>query len=92
MKKGNYFSLVFMILFTVVFLIAPFSSASDIETIHELMEPVLISAPSPGEMEVESNIMSNVLADFNKEVESPSIDSTAYVHPLASVKSGSSGN
>lgn len=29
--------------------------------------------------------MSNVYADFNKEVESPKIDATAYVHPLASV-------
>ncbi|MGA1826068.1 MAG: hypothetical protein ACMUIP_15540 [bacterium] len=85
MEKGKYCARVFIILLTFIFLMAPFSSARDIETTHEVMEPVLISAPVPSEMEVESNVMSNVLADFNKAVESPSIDPTAYVHPLASV-------
>ncbi len=32
-----------------------------------------------------SNIGTNVLTSFNEEVESPDIDPTAYIHPLASV-------
>jgi len=32
-----------------------------------------------------SNIGTNVLTSFNEEVESPDIDTTAYIHPLASV-------
>lgn|GEM_PF-94047 len=43
-----------------------------------------ISVDEPKETHV-SNIGMNVLTSFNKNVESPEIDYTAYIHPLASV-------
>ena len=60
-------------------------------TVDDPTESIEGSTPGVDETEhtivsnIETNIGSNVLTSFNGEVESPDIDPTAYVHPLASV-------
>ncbi|MGA1867499.1 MAG: carbonic anhydrase [bacterium] len=85
MDKGKYFGLAFVLFLILIFLCAPFLFAQHGEITAEPVGIELIMAPNPAAQEVESNIMGNVFTDFNKDVESPTIDPTAYVHSLASV-------
>ena len=72
---------------TLLLVIISLFAAGCTSTVDESVDS--IDEPTPGVDETEDNVVSNigtnVLTSFNEEVESPDIDPTAYVHPLASV-------
>jgi len=75
------------IMITILLLIISLFVAGCTSTVDDSTETVEDSTTSVDETELNSvsNIGTNVLTSFNAEVESPDIDPTAYVHPLASV-------